>query len=53
MTPMTQPAAPDSPDREHQPDADDEPEGADFAPEPAPVRSDQLPEDAPEPVAPD
>jgi hypothetical protein len=45
--------APDSTDPAHQPDAEDEPEGADFAPDPTPVRSDQLPEDAPESVASD
>lgn len=31
----------------------EEPEGSDFSIDPAPTRSDQLPEDAPEPVAPD
>ncbi|HWH11084.1 MAG TPA: hypothetical protein VG165_08145 [Solirubrobacteraceae bacterium] len=31
----------------------DEPDGSDFSLDPAPARSDQLPEDAPEPVAPD
>ncbi|MEA2371960.1 MAG: hypothetical protein QOH12_2354 [Solirubrobacteraceae bacterium] len=50
---MTDTAAPNSTDRDHQPDGEDEPEGADFAPDPAPVRSDQLPEDAPESVASD
>ncbi|HEX3873696.1 MAG TPA: hypothetical protein VHW26_06095 [Solirubrobacteraceae bacterium] len=39
---------------ETEPPADaDEPEGADFELEPRPARSDQLPEEAPEPVAPD
>ncbi len=50
---MTPRPPPDSPDPERRPDARDEPEGSDFAPDPPPVRSDQLPEDAPEPVAPD
>lgn len=43
----------DDPDCPHRPEVDEEPQDADFASQPPPVRSDQLPEDAPEPVAPD
>jgi hypothetical protein len=42
----------DSEDATRTPDAD-EPRGADFELRPTPVRSDQLPEDAPAPVADD
>jgi hypothetical protein len=40
----------DSNDPARTPDAD-QPDGEDFAPEPTPLSSDQLPEDAPAPVA--
>ncbi|HEY5197703.1 MAG TPA: hypothetical protein VIJ51_11835 [Solirubrobacteraceae bacterium] len=54
----------DDPERRSEPDeqgepaggrtpANDDAQGSDFSLEPAPARSDQLPEDAPEPVAPD
>jgi hypothetical protein len=44
------PRDPDS--RDDEPEAD-EPQGSDFALDPPPARSDQLPEDGPEPIVPD
>jgi hypothetical protein len=61
MSSHTEPERP-RPDQERTPDSgqpaapaesEDKPEGNDFAPEPAPRRSDQMPEDAPAPVSSD
>jgi len=46
------PGTPADPDDDERPQTQ-EPDGSDFSLDPAPARSDQLPEDAPEPVAPD